>query len=157
MFNGIKIGSTVQDALTGFVGTVSSKLESLSGMVQFGVQPACKTGDTALPEALFMDWQSLKVIGRDHEKLPTAAGKSTVKLGARVRDSVSGFVGIATTRMTFFNGCVQYTVVSAVDKDNKPRDMQLPSNRVIVVDAGLNAPEPKPGTGGPITKAMRPV
>ena len=33
-----------------------------------------------------------------------------IKLGAKVKDKVTGLVGIATARIEFLNGCIQYTV-----------------------------------------------
>jgi hypothetical protein len=43
-----------------------------------------------------------------------------IKLGDKVRDKVSGFVGIATSKTEFMNGCIQYDIIPKVGKDNKP-------------------------------------
>ena len=43
-----------------------------------------------------------------------------IMLGDTVEDIYSGFKGIATTRMTFINDCVQFEVVPKVGKNNKP-------------------------------------
>lgn len=40
-----------------------------------------------------------------------------IKLGDRVKDSVSGFEGIAIARTTWLNGCVRWTLQPAIDKD----------------------------------------
>jgi len=42
-----------------------------------------------------------------------------IELGDTVKDKVSGFKGIATSRTEFLNGCIQYDVVPKVGKDNK--------------------------------------
>jgi len=45
-----------------------------------------------------------------------------IMLGDIVEDTYTGFIGIATTSMTFINDCVQFEVVPKVSKDNKPQD-----------------------------------
>lgn len=43
-----------------------------------------------------------------------------IKLGTKVKDKVTGFVGIATSRIEFLNGCVQYSVKPKMKKgENK--------------------------------------
>jgi len=42
-----------------------------------------------------------------------------IKLGDEVRDKVTGLTGIATTKVEFLNGCVQYQVQPPVDKEGK--------------------------------------
>ncbi len=44
---------------------------------------------------------------------------SEFTLGAKLRDVVTGFEGIATSRIEYINGCVQYALVPKVDKDGK--------------------------------------
>lgn len=44
-----------------------------------------------------------------------------INLGDLVRDKVSGFKGIVTSRTEFLNGCVRLGVTpTKLDKDNKP-------------------------------------
>jgi hypothetical protein len=40
-----------------------------------------------------------------------------IKLGSKVRDIVTGYEGIATGRIEYINGCIQYGI-SAACKDN---------------------------------------
>lgn len=40
-------------------------------------------------------------------------------LGSKVRDRVTGFEGIATARIKYLNGCIQYCVEPVVDKEGK--------------------------------------
>lgn len=42
-----------------------------------------------------------------------------ITLGCEVEDLVSGFRGIATGRIEYMNGCVQYSVKPKLDKDGK--------------------------------------
>jgi len=42
-----------------------------------------------------------------------------IKLGRKVRDKVTGFEGIATSRVEYINGCIQYGVTPKVKKDDR--------------------------------------
>lgn len=41
-----------------------------------------------------------------------------IKLGTKVVDKVTGFEGIATSRVEYINGCIQYGVTPKVKKDD---------------------------------------
>lgn len=68
------------------------------------------------------------------------------KLGQRLRCTVTGFEGIATTRVEYLNGCVQYCVKPpcAEPKDGEP--MKLPEGnyiddaQLVLVDEGILDP-----------------
>jgi hypothetical protein len=45
--------------------------------------------------------------------------KEKIKLGQRVRDVVTGFTGIATARVEYISGCLQYCVQPPVAGDGK--------------------------------------
>ena len=53
------------------------------------------------------------------------------KLGQRVRDLVTGFEGVATSRVEYINGCVQYGVTPKVSKDDKTK---YPDSTYVDVD-----------------------
>ena len=46
----------------------------------------------------------------------------SIKLGDKVQDKITGFIGIATARIEYLHGCVQIEVMPPVDKDNKKPD-----------------------------------
>lgn len=77
-----------------------------------------------------------------------------ITLGQKVKDIVSGFVGIATSRVEYLNGCVQYGVRAKIDKDGKCPDVQyIDQEQLEVVGKGLTA-KPKP-TGGDMSDRPR--
>ncbi len=45
--------------------------------------------------------------------------KHKFRLGQRLRDTVTGLEGIATARLEYLNGCMQYCISPSVDKDGK--------------------------------------
>lgn len=60
----------------------------------------------------------------------------SIQLGDRVRDKVSGFVGIASARLEFLNGCIRIDVIPPVDKEGKRVDgATFDLDQLEVVDA----------------------
>lgn len=70
-------------------------------------------------------------------------------LGSTLRDKVTGFTGIATSRVVYLNGCVQYGISPKV----KEGEMKHPDTEYIdvsqleFIDAGVYVPMKE--TGGP--------
>jgi len=50
--------------------------------------------------------------------------KKKLKLGLKYRDKVTGFVGIAISKVVYMNGCEQYCLKAPIDKDGKLVDGQ---------------------------------
>jgi len=76
-----------------------------------------------------------------------------IQLGDKVKCKVTGFVGVATSRTEFLNGCTQYDVVPKVGKDNKvPEGVSIDSQSLEVVES-KKAKVIKRSTGGPMLKA----
>jgi ActR/RegA family two-component response regulator len=69
-----------------------------------------------------------------------------ITLGNRVKDIVTGFEGIATARLEYLNGCVQYCV-KPTSKDNAmPEGQYIDIQQLEVVDSGIAVK--KKDTGG---------
>lgn len=80
------------------------------------------------------------------------SAKNKFELGGRIRDRVSGFTGIATARIEYLNGCVQYQVDPPMDKDKgePPKSIWVDSQQAEYVDEGINdKPVLRKMTGGP--------
>lgn len=61
----------------------------------------------------------------------------SIRLGTKVVDAVTGFEGVATARLEFLNGCVQYCVTPRVDKKGKIQEgYYLDSAQLVVPDVG---------------------
>lgn len=70
-----------------------------------------------------------------------------IRLGSEVRDVVSEFTGIATARVEYLNGCVQYCV-SAKSVDNKKGEsLYFDEQQLSVIDDGITLQQNS--TGGP--------
>lgn len=60
---GIELGQEVQDIVTNMRGTVVKRYDSLSGCVQYAVQPK-GSGKDLFPQAYVIDYAQLKVVGK---------------------------------------------------------------------------------------------
>lgn len=59
--------------------------------------------------------------------------------GERVKDRVSGHTGIIVGVLFYFNGCIQYGVKGALDKDGKiPDAMWLDEGYIEKIDDGIS-------------------
>jgi len=70
-----------------------------------------------------------------------------IELGEKVKCKVSGFVGIATSRVEYINGCIQYGVTPRVKKgENKKPDAEyIDEGKLVVVGLGINIKKKRDG------------
>lgn len=161
----LKLGQTMRDWTSGFTGLSICLVEHYSGLQRFGIQPRSEDG-TKIPDALEVDAHTLEWVddGRSMNVIaPT--GQPDFVLGNEVKDSVSGFVGIAMIRVTHLNGCVYYTIVGKYDKDALHRDQRqsIEEGRLlfhgdgIVKSVAKATPSPETGKapGGMSTRMER--
>ena len=74
-----------------------------------------------------------------------------IVLGYKYRDIVTGFVGIATSKTTYLNGCERVALTaSGLNKDGKSIDPEFVDfDQVEFIDEGVRAKVTKKDTGGP--------
>jgi len=82
-----------------------------------------------------------------------------IELGDAVRDKVSGFKGIATSKTEFLNGCIQYDVIPKVGKDNKiPEGVAIDENSLEIIKKKSKPrakKEKEESNGGPNHSSVR--
>ena len=76
-----------------------------------------------------------------------------IELGQKVRCKVTGFEGIATSRVEFLNGCVQYCVKPKMnEKDKKMPDGEfIDQQQLEVVKGGVEIQQEPTGGDMPDT------
>lgn len=65
-----------------------------------------------------------------------------IKLGTRVRDSITGFSGVAMARTEYLNGCARVGVQAAQLHDGKPVDPQWFDEQQLTEDSPATAGGP---------------
>jgi hypothetical protein len=112
----IPFGSLVKDKVTGFEGFIVCRIEHMNNCVRYGVQPGVDEEDQ-LPECKFIEGPNLKVVSPPREDLPLAIKTpDTFKLGAKVKDRLTGFTGIAVLRVKSMYSGDRYGVQPPVNK-----------------------------------------
>ena len=78
-----------------------------------------------------------------------------IELGDKVRCKYTGFTGIAVARTEFINGCVQFSVVPSVGKDNKlQEDVSFDEDSLKIIQP-LKKKIIKKDTGGPMGRSVK--
>jgi hypothetical protein len=160
----IRLGMVVRDPGTGLTGIASLKAELMSGSIQYAVQPE---GDgKTMPEAMFCDDFLLEYVGIGVSKrTPTPDENATFRLGEELKDTVTGFQGIAIDRTTYLNGCVHYTVQPQKQKlgflakllGEPPRGTHFDYKRLRKVSDGVAKPKPRPVPVAAVVPAAKPA
>ncbi len=78
--------------------------------------------------------------------------KFKFELGERVKDVVTGFVGVIMSRAEFLTGCAQYGVTSTkLDKDGKRHEWEyFDENRLVLFGKGIKLPTDKESKEKPV-------
>jgi hypothetical protein len=80
--------------------------------------------------------------------------KSMIKLGQKVKDKVTGFTGIATSKVEYLNGCVQFCVKPEMVKPGEmPEGVYLDDMQLEVIGDGVAIPTEPDGGPMPDTPA----
>ncbi len=65
-----------------------------------------------------------------------------IKLGMKVKDLITGFEGIAISKVKYYNGCTQYCVMPAItDKSKRPDGEYIDEGQLKIIGRGLLAPK----------------
>ncbi|MBN9007279.1 MAG: hypothetical protein J0H40_17915 [Rhizobiales bacterium] len=78
------------------------------------------------------------------------------KLGDKLKDTITGFTGIATSKHEYLNGCVRWSIQpDKCDKDGKPPEPQtFDMEQLVLVKAAK--PRTVQPSGGPRNEPSRP-
>ena len=57
-----------------------------------------------------------------------------IELGQKVKDIVTGFTGIATSKVEFLNGCIQFHVIPKMATPKKGESPKFPKGEYIDVE-----------------------
>lgn len=117
----IELGHRVRDLISGFTGIATSRAESISGAVRWGIQPKMEEGKSEMPPSLYMDEPLLEYVddGVRHIVRPAPPENFPVQLGHPCRDKASGLEGMAIGHSTYIAACTFYEFVPRNKQDGK--------------------------------------
>ncbi len=86
--------------------------------------------------------------------IPAFTAPHVIPLGAKVKDTISGFEGVVTGRAQYISGCAQSLVAPTVTSEGAFRDGQwFDTQRLRIVDDSMvilnNGPTPGPDRQAP--------
>ena len=150
----LKLGIEVMDLTSGLKGTLDAKQYNLYSGMKVSIQP--KGDGSELKTGWTVDAVGVKVL----DLTPIVEGlvepKEVIKLGERVRCSVTEFEGVAVSRKIFLNGCTRIQIQEKYKKDGmvqqEPANIWQDEPALEVIKPKKADPAPKPAaqnTGGP--------
>lgn len=71
-----------------------------------------------------------------------------IELGDKVKDTVTGFTGIAVAKVTYLQGCDRFAVQAPVKKNEKPQEWQYFDEPQLKVIKKKKVKQGKKDTGG---------
>lgn len=143
----IKLGTYVKDRVTGLEGTAYARLIRMHGNVQIMVQP-CGDG-TTIPESTYIDEFTITTLNDGLLAQVPFPAQPSIVMGQKVKEIVSGQIGIVSSRIDFMNGCVQFEVTPEI-VDNKPLDaFWVDHSRLEVISTEVISVK-QSETGGPM-------
>lgn len=78
-----------------------------------------------------------------------------IKLGDKVRDKITGFIGTAVAKTEFLNGCIQFNVLPKLDKGNKMPDEIGIDEQSLEIIKPKTKKKPKRENGGSMRKGFK--
>lgn len=155
----IKLGMEVEDLSSGLKGIVDAKQYNMYSGMKVSVQPR---GDgSELKTGWLLDAVSVKVINKE-PIIAATEPEEVIKLGERVKCSVTEFEGVAVSRQVYINGCTRIKIQEKYKKDGmvqqEPQIFWQDEPAVEVIKAKKKDPKPTPArqsTGGPAEPAHR--
>lgn len=146
----VKLGDSVKDRYSEWEGVVTMKMELFNGSSRFAVSGQDKDG---MPTDYHFDEPQLVVLTpAPADVTPKPNGK--IKLGEVVRDTTSGWEGVAVGFYLYLNGCVR---VEVSGRASKPSLLGKAVPKAYVLDeiivepvkkASAVVPQGPPRTGG---------
>jgi len=73
-----------------------------------------------------------------------------IELGDEIKDTVTGFKGIAVAKTDWLNGCTRWTIQPSVDKEGKVPPAECFDETQLVLVKRKKVAQGRHDTGGPI-------
>lgn len=136
-------GIDAECMVTGYKGKITSRLQLLSGSIQYGLQPKLKTGAETLATGYSIDEQNIRPIAdkaNKKQKFKSEIVDFFFRPGDKVKSRITGFKGIVCSACEFLNKCQSYSIEGCdiLDKDHKPIRHDLAMIEIEKIDAGLH-------------------
>lgn len=150
----VKLGSKVEDVVSGFQGIVTAWITVSNGNTRCSVTP--KTADPSVkPDAVTFDLVQLKRIGVGCEKLIQPEAKTPVGMFDKAKDRITGDTGVVVAKTVFLNGCVHFECERQDYNKEKHAETYFIVEAHRVEKIGAMPKHPVKPSGGPEKRAPK--
>lgn len=153
------MGVKAKCKVTGYSGTIVSRVLSLNGMLQYGVQPPCKDDSSYIPDCMGIDEDDVEILSEEGLAVPAGDVTFDFEILEEVENILTGQKGRIIAARQWKNGCSNYNVSVGVDKETAKAQTILCVPQEL---AKIEKPKPikeaavaKKRTGGAMTKFER--
>jgi len=147
--NGINLGDRVKDRISGFTGIAYSKYEWLNKCKRIDILPETFDKDGKVQDSIAFDDVQVELVEAGVVVVSPNVSTAQIALGDRVKDRVTGFIGIADGYLDGVCGLRVRILPEVLDKEGSPAEATwFWESQVELVDAGAIVVE-KNYTGGP--------
>jgi hypothetical protein len=132
----IQLGTCVRDILTGLTGVAVARTEWLYGCTRIAIEPIDLKKDGKPSDSVWFDEQRVEKCEDQSKALSfQPARTSYIKLGSKVKDSLTGFKGLATAKTVWLSGNVNITIEPEELFEGKPiQPHAFESDRILVTE-----------------------
>lgn len=148
----IELGKTYRDTITDIVGVAVVRYDHLGGDIEIGLQAKVRPDQDKMETEFFRVPRLVDAVtGEPATASPLPDGD--IKLGEEYRDSITDFVGRATSRGAHINGCIQWGLDPKVnEKGEKQKGWYFDDDRLVATATGTKAvAEPAPRGNSALT------
>jgi hypothetical protein len=137
------LGNKAMDAITGFEGIITARVQHMFGCSTYGIVPQDLGGDGSVKKTEYFDEARIQIINTG--VAPKDAQENEFDkifihgMGKEARDKMTGFQGKVAYRIEYLYGCSGYGLLPEVDKDGKTRDCeQFDEGRIEIIGGGID-------------------
>ena len=116
----IQLGTRVKDILTGLEGVAVARTEWLYGCTRIGIESVDLKKDGKPSDSMWFDEQRVEAVEGGKGLPCQPAHKCDIKLGSKVKDTLTGFKGLASAKTTWLSGNINITVEPEELFEGKP-------------------------------------
>jgi hypothetical protein len=141
------LGITAKDPITGYQGIIIGRAHHLFGCSQYGIASRDLDSSGQVRKTEWFDEARIEVVGDGTRTVEEVQENEFAKIfgisiGKKVRDKVTGIVGITTYALEYLYGSNQYAVDPGIDKEGKIQDSySYDEGRLEVIDEGVKPAE----------------
>jgi len=114
-----ELGQPAVDKVSGYKGILNARMEFYKGPIRYYIQG--KVGEDGKEmEGYMVDEDAVQIMEGESVERPHDPTAFKYELGSKVKDSITGYKGVISSRTEWLFGCMRYTIQSLEFHEGKP-------------------------------------